>query len=169
MTADTSAGAAFGETDLLRFVSERFLDAEPIRPGVPTPTVSAAAAALGTTTGAIVKSLVFLADGEPWLVIAAGESRIDMKLLAETLTLSRRRLRFATPEQALDITGFPVGAMPPFGHRSPLPTLIDSVSVPAEGVVYGGGGSHDTLLRLSAATLHHATGGRRAPLTADAA
>lgn len=163
--AAPSAKVQLGEAGLMRFVAERDLDAELVRPGAPTLTVVAAAEALGTDVGAIVKSLLFLADGDPWLVIATGESRVATKLLAVALGISRRRLRFATPEQAFDITGYPVGAMPPFGHRRPLPTVIDSVSVPAAGTVYGGGGSRDALLRLSVATLHAVTEGCLAPLT----
>ena len=165
MTAAYSEEVQLGEAGLLRFVAGRNLDAELVRPGAPTPTVVAAAEALGTDVGAVVKSLLFLADGDPWLVIASGESRVATKLLAAALGVSRRRLRFATPDQALDISGYAVGAMPPFGHRRPLPTLIDSISVPHAGTVYGGGGSRDALLRLSVATLHAVTGGCLAPLT----
>lgn len=165
MTADRGADRELGSAGLMRWVAEHDIAAELIRPGAPTPTVAAAAEALGTDVGHIVKSLLFLADAEPVLVVAAGESRISSRTLAAVLGVSRRRLRFASSAQALDITGYQIGALPPFGHRSRLPTLIDSATVPERGTVYGGGGSRDTLLRLSVSTLYTATGGRSVTLT----
>jgi prolyl-tRNA editing enzyme YbaK/EbsC (Cys-tRNA(Pro) deacylase) len=160
--------APLDEADLMRYVAERGLDAELIRPGVPTPTVAAAAAAVGAGVEAIVKSLLFLADGRPTLVVAAGEGRISQVALASELGVSRRRLRFASADRALAIAGFPVGGMPPFGHREPLPTLIDRDSVPMSGTLYVGGGSRRSLLRLDAAVLIDQLGGRRVALSETA-
>jgi len=157
---------ARNDRDLAAYLRDEGLVGELLRPGEPTPTVADAARALGVGTRAILKSLVFEADGVPLLVIAAGESRVSMPALARALGVSRRRVRLASPGATLAITGYPVGAMPPFGHRRPLATLIDSISVPELGVVYGGGGAADTMLRLDVGTLQQATGGRRLPLTA---
>ncbi len=45
-------------------------------------------------------------------------------------------------------TGYPVGAVPPFGHPEPLPTFIDrKVLVLTEA--YAGGGAIDTLVKVS--------------------
>lgn len=155
--------------DLAAYLREAGVDAALVRPGTPTPTVPAAARALGVAPQRVLKSLLFEADGAPLLVIAAGEARVRMPLLARALGLSRRAVRLAPPDVTLAVTGYPVGAMPPFGHASPLDTLVDSVSVPTEGVVYGGGGADDVMVRLGAHTLLEATGARRLPLTADAA
>lgn len=157
------------DRNLAAYLSEAGLDAELVRPGVPTPTVPQAARALGVEPARILKSLVFQANGSPMLVIAAGEARVRMRLLTRALGLSRRAVRLATPGETLAVTGYPVGAMPPFGHARALPTLVDSVSVPAEGAVYGGGGADDVMLRLDARTLLRATRARTLPLTADGA
>lgn len=158
-----------GEGDVARFVAQRGLDAELVFPGRPTPTVRDAAAALGVEPAAILKSLVFLAgrdEGEsPVLVIAAGEARIAYPKLAGVLELSRRRVRLASAEETLALSGYAAGGVPPFAHRSPLPTLVDNVSVPAEGTVYGGGGSDRALIRLDVATLFEVTAARAVPLT----
>ena len=114
---------------------------------------------------AIVKSLLFLADGRPTLVVAAGEGRISQASLAAELGVSRRRVRFASADRALEIAGYPVGGMPPFGHLEPLPTLIDSDSVPSAGTLYAGGGSRRSLLRLDAAELIDRLGGRLVALS----
>jgi len=179
--------AHLSDRDLAAYLHAHGVPAELVRPGAPTPTVADAARALGVGPHAIVKSLVFevadrrdgdRADGgagdpaaedgrRPLLVIAAGETRVRMPKLAEALGTSRRALRLASPERTLELTGYPVGAMPPFGHRSRLPTLVDSVSVPAGAVVFGGGGARDVLLRVSVDALLSATRARHLPLTDD--
>jgi prolyl-tRNA editing enzyme YbaK/EbsC (Cys-tRNA(Pro) deacylase) len=90
-----------------------------------TSTAEAAARAVGAPLGSIVKSLVFLADGEPILVLVSGDQRADVKRLRTALGLSKRRLRIAQPLEVMGTTGFEVGGVPPVGHAVPLRTLID--------------------------------------------
>ena len=162
-----------GDADLMAWVEARGVVARLVVPGVPTPTVPAAAAALGVGVDAILKSLVFLVRGEPRLVIAAGEDRVRYPALAALWGVSRRRVRLATPSEALALSGYAVGAMPPFGHLRSLPTVVDTRAVLPARIVYAGGGSRaalleirtDELLRVTAATLsdltHHPDGGDR--------
>ena len=164
---DPSQVAALDDEALRDFVRARALPARVVRPGRPTGTVSEAAGALGVAEEQIVKSLVFLADGEALLVVAAGLRRIEARRLAAELGLSRKRVRLASPDEALAATGFRVGAMPPFGHRRELPTLVDALSVPESGVVYGGGGATDAVLEFRAESLAGIAGSRRAPLSHD--
>lgn len=91
-----------------------------------TSTAEAAARAVGAPVGSIVKSLVFLADGLPTLVLVAGDQRADLKRLRAELGLSKKRLRIAQPQEVQELTGFEVGGVPPVGHRPPLRTLIDA-------------------------------------------
>lgn len=155
------------EEDLERFCEVNGVEAKLHRLSVPTPTVSDAAAAVGADPGSIVKSLVFLADGEPLLIIAAGESRVAYPLLAEVLGIGRKRIRFATADEALAVTGYRVGAMPPFGHRVQLPTFIDSKTVPESGTVFAGGGGVSALLELDAGDMHDVASARRTALSKD--
>ena len=90
-----------------------------------TSTAEAAARAVGASQGSIVKSLIFLADAAPLLVLVSGDHRADIKRLRATLGLSKRRLRIAQPAEVQALTGFEVGGVPPVGHREPLRTLID--------------------------------------------
>ncbi len=90
-----------------------------------TSTAEAAALAVNAPLGSIVKSLVFLADGEPLLVLVSGDRRADVKRLRAAFGLSKRRLRIAQPAEVLEHTGFEVGGVPPVGHGKPLKTLID--------------------------------------------
>ena len=107
-----------------------------------TSTAEAAARAVGAPQGSLVKSLVFLADGAPLLVLAAGDQRADVKRLRAALGLSKRRLRIAKPAEVLAHTGFKVGGVPPVGHSPPLRTLIDKTLGRYETVWAAAGSAH---------------------------
>lgn len=157
---------ALTSDDLLTWCRERGLEVTLLRPGVPTPTVPEAALAVGVREDQVLKSLVFLHDAKPMLVIAAGRARLSYPRLAAALETNRRRVRMASPEEALAISGYPVGAMPPFGHLEPLETFLEAAVVgdnshaAASRMVVAGGGARDALLAVSVGTLQTATGAR---------
>jgi prolyl-tRNA editing enzyme YbaK/EbsC (Cys-tRNA(Pro) deacylase) len=153
------------DDDLMAWVTEHGVAARLVVPGVPTPTVPAAAAALGVRPEQVLKSLVFLVAGEPRLVIAAGEDRVRYPALAAAWGVGRRALRMATPEEAQALSGYPVGAMPPFGHRVPLPTIVDARRIVSGLRVYAGGGTRSALLELETDELLRVTRARVEPLT----
>lgn len=146
------------DADLARFVAERGIAARLVYPGAPTPTVEAAAAAVGVAPGRIVKSLVFALPDGPLLVIAAGDGRLAYGELARALGVRRKALRLAAPEEAEAITGYPVGAMPPFGHRRGLRAVAVDAGLAPDALVYAGGGSREALLELRYDTLLEAAG-----------
>jgi prolyl-tRNA editing enzyme YbaK/EbsC (Cys-tRNA(Pro) deacylase) len=157
--------APLGPEALLAWCAAHAVDARLLRPGVPTPTVPEAAAAVGVAPDRVLKSLVFWVDGAPTLVIAAGEDRLVYPKLAAAFGTSRRRVRLATTDEALELTGYPVGAMPPFGHRIPLPTWVDAARVRPGLEVVAGGGARDALIRVTTDDLLRATAARSASLT----
>lgn len=115
---------------------------------VPTPTVESAAQAVGSDPEHIVKSILFLVAGNPLLAIASGPAYIDRRVIARISEVSRKQVKLAGAEEVLQITGYPVGGMPPFGHKTPLPTLIDRRVLEQEAV-YAGGGDEHSLLRIA--------------------
>ena len=123
-----------------------------------TSTAEAAARAVGAPVGSIVKSLVFLADGKPLLVLVAGDQRADVKRLRAHLGLSKRRLRIARPDKVLDDTGFEVGGVPPIGHRESLQTLVDGTLSRFEEVWAAAGNAH-AVFPITYAQLVVVTGG----------
>jgi prolyl-tRNA editing enzyme YbaK/EbsC (Cys-tRNA(Pro) deacylase) len=88
-----------------------------------TRTAAEAAAALGVPVGAIVKSLVFAADGEPVLVLASGDHQVDTTAVARTLDAAH--VGRADADLVRDATGFPIGGVAPVGHPHPLRAVVD--------------------------------------------
>lgn len=136
-----------GIPDLEAFIADQGIVAEVISLPVRTLTVTDAAQALGTDPERIVKSLLFLVDDRPVLAIASGTIHIDRRPIAAHFGAGRKRVRLAGPEAVLAITGYAVGAVPPFGHHRALHTLIDP-RVLQMSPIYAGGGAEDALLRV---------------------
>jgi prolyl-tRNA editing enzyme YbaK/EbsC (Cys-tRNA(Pro) deacylase) len=143
--------------DLARFIAAHGVAAEFVRPDAPTPTVEAAAAAVGTTTDQIIKSVLFLVRDHPVLAIAGGLDPIDQRAIAGQFEVGRRQVKLAGSAAVERVTGYPVGGVPPFGHPQPLETLLDP-AVLAQPVVFGGGGDHQTLIKLSPEEIRRVTG-----------
>lgn len=89
----------------------------------------------------------------------AGADRIEEKKLASALGIPRRRLRLASPSEALRLCGFAIGTIPPLGHAARLPTFVDA-AVARQRVVFGGGGHPDVAMRVEVETLVAHSGGR---------
>jgi prolyl-tRNA editing enzyme YbaK/EbsC (Cys-tRNA(Pro) deacylase) len=92
----------------------RGLDVEVVVLPESTRTAAEAAAACNCDVGQIVKSLVFVVDGEATMVLCAGDRRV-----------TRVEGRPASVQEVRDATGFSIGGVPPLGHDSDLPTLVD--------------------------------------------
>jgi prolyl-tRNA editing enzyme YbaK/EbsC (Cys-tRNA(Pro) deacylase) len=141
---------------LTRYIADHGIAAELVVPPVETPTVAAAAAALGVEPAQVIKSLLFLVRDEPVLVIASGTALVDRRVLAERFGVGKKQVRLADAETVLRLTGYPVGGVPPFGYPAPIPTLLDQ-AVLAWNVIYGGGGDERTLLRIAPGELARVT------------
>lgn len=147
--------------DLRHFIDSHSIAATLVVPPAETPTVPAAAAAMGCTEDEIIKSVLFLIEDEvpprPVLVIACGTARIDYRALAARFGVGRKRVRLAPAEVVLATLGYPAGGVPPFGHATAVPVLMDE-AVARQEVVYGGGGDDQSLVRLTVAELRRVTG-----------
>jgi len=148
---------AMTSADLRKFIVAHHIDATILKLDAHTSTVRDAARELGVDTDQIIKSLVFMIEDRPLLVINNGTARVDRKKLANLLGVGRKRVKFASAEQALTITGFVVGSMPPFGHRQKLRTLV-TPAITRLGLIFGGGGDVDAMMRLTPVDLLRVTG-----------
>lgn len=77
-----------------------------------TPTAADAALAVGCAKAEIVKSLVFVCDERPVLVLVPGDMRADAARL--TAAAGARYARVARPDEVVSATGFAPGAVAPF-------------------------------------------------------
>jgi prolyl-tRNA editing enzyme YbaK/EbsC (Cys-tRNA(Pro) deacylase) len=124
-----------------------------------TRTADDAARAIGCKVGQIVKSLVFVADGTPFLALTSGSNRADRARLAELL--GAREVRRATAEEARAATGFAIGGTPPFGHPAPLRVLVDE-DLLGYDVLWAAGGTPDTVFPIEPVELVRMSGGTAA-------
>ncbi len=151
-------------TDLALYIGQHNITAELIPTSGDTPTVAAAAAALGVSTDEIIKTLIFFVGGEPYAVITNGLASVPTRPLADHFGVGKRQVKLARATQVVELTGYPVGGVPPFGHRSAIPVLLDR-SVLALPVIYGGGGDDRTMLKIETKELLRATAAVVLPLT----
>ena len=104
----------------------------------------------------IIRSIVFrLAQNEFVMVLAAGPAQISWPALRAYLGQSR--LTMATEEEILAVTGYPIGAVSPFGLAVPMRVLVDR-SVIQEGEVSIGSGVRYTTVIINSPDLMRALG-----------
>jgi prolyl-tRNA editing enzyme YbaK/EbsC (Cys-tRNA(Pro) deacylase) len=123
-----------------------------------TRTVSEAAASIGVDEGQIAKSLLFMAGGDPVLVVASGRYRVNTKCL-EKLTGSS--VRQASAGEVRSVTGFVIGGVAPLGHAHRLRVVLDE-HLWDYPVVYAAAGTPHTAFAISADELLRISGGERA-------
>ncbi len=119
-----------------------------------TRTARDAASAVGTTVTQIVKSLVFLADGHPVLVLGSGANRVDETKLAAAAGATR--VEKADAGVVRDVTGFAIGGVPPVGHLRRLPVYIDRDLMTFD-VVYASAGTPNTVFPIAPRLLERLT------------
>ena len=120
-----------------------------------------AAEALGVPVSWVVKTLVFMADERPVLALVDGEATVDTEALSRELGV--REVLLARGREVRDITGYKPGAVPPVGLETDLPVLADP-AVFAPEVVYCGGGTTTTMLRVRARDLERLLAARVVPI-----
>jgi prolyl-tRNA editing enzyme YbaK/EbsC (Cys-tRNA(Pro) deacylase) len=100
--------------------------------------------------GQIVKSLVFLVDGRPVVALVSGADRLDPRLLADALGAAG--VERADGDAVRAATGYAIGGVPPFGHASPVPVLMDRALLDHE-VVWAAAGRPDAVFSVAPTAL----------------
>jgi Cys-tRNA(Pro) deacylase len=90
-----------------------------------TRTAQDAAHTIGCQVAQIVKSLLFIVDGQPVMALVSGVNRLDERKLAALRGAGRKQVERADADTAKAATGFSIGGVPPFGHTSRLPVYVD--------------------------------------------
>jgi len=142
---------------------EHGLDVEIRRYPAGTHTAEDAARAIGCEVAQIVKSLVFLAAGDPVVVLVSGSDRVNESKLAGALGVHAARR--ATANEVRETTGFVVGGVPPFGHKVPTPVVVDSALL-RHDVVWAAAGLPDAVFPIRAVDLVRVSGATEADVRA---
>ncbi len=129
-----------------------------------TRTAEDAARAVGCNVAQIVKSLVFMVDGEPVVALVSGADRLDPARLASVMGAAQ--VRRADGDEVRAATGYAIGGVPPLGHARPLPVLIDEHLL-AQDEVWAAAGRPDSVFRVDPQDLQRAADARRASLAAE--
>ena len=104
--------------------------------------------------GQIVRSILFNIRPEEYLmVLVAGPDQIDWKKLRQFV--KRSRVRMATEEEVLEVTGYRIGTVSPFGVKNQVQVLIDA-SVLKEAEVSIGSGVRNMAIIMQSAELRKA-------------
>jgi prolyl-tRNA editing enzyme YbaK/EbsC (Cys-tRNA(Pro) deacylase) len=121
-----------------------------------TRTAAEAAAAIGCELSQICKSLIFAADGVPVLVLMDGASRVDVELVRRELGVEK--VTRAKAEVVRETTGYAIGGVPPFGHRTRTRVLADR-SLLDHDMVWAAAGTPYTVFPMDPKTLVAHAGG----------
>lgn len=112
-------------------------------------TVELAAQAVGCEPGRIAKTLSFNVNGQPVLIVAAGDARIDNpKFKAQFQT----KAKMLSPDEVLTLVGHAVGGVCPFAVKEGVTTYLDA-SLKRFDTVYPACGSSNSAIGLSLAEL----------------
>ena len=106
-----------------------------------TKTALDAAAAIGVDVGQIVKSLIFAVDGDVVLAYVSGANQLDEKKLAAAA--GGTKCARVDADVVREATGFPIGGVPPFGHKTHLRVFIDPDLLQYDEVWAAAGTWHD--------------------------
>lgn len=120
-------------------------------------TAAAAADAIGCTVAAIANSLVFVADGEPVLVMTSGGHRADFAVVAASIGAAQ--VEMASASVVREATGQAIGGVAPTGHPAPLRTYIDEALEEFDEIWAAAGHPH-TVMPLTFESLRALTQGQ---------
>ena len=103
---------------------------------------------MGLSNGA--KALVFVADGEPVLIVVPGDKKVDLRKFKQLFKV--KDLRMSSREEVKEITTLEVGSIPPVGKAMNLKSYFDASFLDKEIVAFNAG-SHSVSIRMKARDL----------------
>lgn len=112
---------------------------------VSTKTAEEAARAIGCKINQIAKSIVFDAQGEIVLVIVSGGNKVNEAKMSFYLSKSVKK---ADANFVKEKTGYSIGGVPPFGHKTEIKTFIDKDLLKYKEI-WAAAGSDNTVFKIS--------------------
>ena len=119
-------------------------------------TVALAAQALGTEEARIAKTMSFLLDDTPLIVVVAGDARVDNHKFKETFHKKAKMIPGADCEKYI---GHRPGGVCPFDLPDTVPVYLD-VSMKRFDIVYPAAGTDHSAVKLTLGELEKASRSR---------
>ena len=119
---------------------------------VSSATVELAALAVGTEPEKIAKSLTFMVNDCPVMILCAGDAKIAN---AKFKAVFHTKAKMLTKEEVHDLIGHDVGGVCPFGTNPGVKVYLDE-SLKRFGTVFPACGSANSAVRLSVSELEQA-------------
>ena len=120
-----------------------------------------AASSLKCDLGAIVKSLVFKAEGGFLVCLVSGDKRCSLNKLKKFL--NKKDVAMANANEVKENTGFSIGGVAPTGYLKNLNTIVDK-SLCRFKYVYGAAGHPDCVFKITYSELVKLTSGKEAEI-----
>ena len=130
-----------------------FLD-HVIRLEASTATVADAAAALGVEPGMIAKTMSFLLDDQPILILTEGTARVENRKYKDTFHIKAKMIPFEEVEQWI---GHAPGGVCPFGINDGVKVYLDE-SLRRFETVYPAAGDDHSAVKLTIPELEEVAG-----------
>lgn len=108
-------------------------------------TVALAAEALGIEEDEIAKTLAFMVEEKPVLVVMTGRARVNNHKFRETFHVKAKMMN---GRQLMDLVGHPAGGVTPFGVKEGVEIYLDE-TLKRHPVFYPSAGSTDSAVRVS--------------------
>ena len=112
---------------------------------VSSATVELAAAALSCEPCRIAKTLSFMVDGAPILIVAAGDAKVDNPRYKAKFATKAKML---TPDEAVELIGHAVGGVCPFAVNEGVKVYLDE-SLKRFDTVFPACGSSNSAIELT--------------------
>ncbi len=121
---------------------------------VSSATVDLAALAVGTKPARIAKSLTFMVDGKPVMILAAGDAKVSN---SKYKAFFHKKAKMLTREEVHELIGHDVGGVCPFGIKTGVDVYLD-VSLQCFDKVYPACGSANSAVELTPTELEELSG-----------
>ena len=144
------------EEKIKKYIKDNNIKAEHLSFKTSCHSVAEAVQAINASAEDFVKNICLVDDqGNLIVAIVKGENRASTSKIGRQLGIERPRT--ANPQEILQKTGFICGGVPSFGY---LATFLIDPKVMEKEVVYSGGGSEKSLIKISPQELLKANQGQ---------
>ena len=151
------------EEKLKQYILEKGIDAEMLVFQQSCHSVEDAAKSANAKKEDFIKNICLSGEsGKIIVAIVKGEDKVDFKKIEAVSNAAK--IRTLKPQEILEKIGYPCGGVPSFGYSAIF--LVDS-KVLANEFVYSGGGSENSLIKITPKELLKANSGKIVNISKD--